>query len=488
MKVLAELFGGKEAYNKKMFGGGEFVGVEGYIRNLALALLDASQSQKNFTLASISTANELPILTALVTEEINAMKGLATQTKDVQTTQQQAAEYFAKNWERLSGSWNAVVGSLQRALEGLKIQVGAVFADALTPFVERVNEVIDAIKEWVRNNPALVKSLGEIAGMAGAVAAVSGAVLILGGTLMSMAAVASVVAGAFGPLVPLMVAVSGSIAALAKAFVDNVDYIGKRAAEAFKNISSVMSTTDDFFLTAADAVKQIIQPVSELFGLIVRMGADMMVVFSQIAKGLADFNNALGGAPMKAFLQAIGILVAMKTLRGLATLVTMVTGLGRAWAITMTAFNVAGAMRAASAIEGVTGRVAGLTAGIRTLYTAVGPLGIATMVLGAAYIAYETFPPLHDFIDGLTSRYRDLKKEVKEVTQAFDGMAAVMADITLKAGDNSLAINGLSDRLAQEAKAAPLMVMLAAPPALAVVVNVMVSLVRVNVPPTAVMV
>jgi TP901 family phage tail tape measure protein len=441
-------FGGR-SYKDIMFEGGEFVGVEKYVRNLAIALKDADQAYRNLTIRSITTANEAPILTALVVEQINAMKGLATQTKKTATTQQEASENFRKSWERLSGSWKGVIGTLQRVIEAVKIQLGAAFAQALDPLIKKLVEVIDKVKLWVRQNPEIVKMIGTIAGLAAAVAAAAGAVLTLVGSLMGIAAVAYVVVRAFSPLKVLIVGITGGLIAFADAIVENFDYIQSKVEEAGQTINETFKGTGDVMNNLGDALNTFMQPLKALFGLIVRLGADAIAHLSRLVQVLVRLNDATHGAAFRVILTFLGVLVAGKTILGIAALTSKIIAMVKAFKlvsmlnVSMTGITLLmeafGAARMAAAAAGA-GKLMSILAGVRAavsgLATLVGPLGIVGLVLGAGYIAYENnILGFRDLIDGLTGNFRDLRNEVKEANKEFGRFGDALSKLELDIGD-----------------------------------------------------
>jgi TP901 family phage tail tape measure protein len=453
-----------QGYKDLMFPKGEFVGVEGYVKNLAIALQDATGSQRNFTLASITTANELPILTALVVEQINEMKGLETQTKKNNNVQEEATEVFNQSWSRLANSWKGIMGSLQRSIESVKIEVGAIFADALTPMIESLNDVISKTKEWVRANPALVKTLGELAATAGAISAVGGAILTLGGTLMGMAAVGFVVIKSFAPLAGVVIAVTGAVAAFAKAVIENFDHVQSQVGYAIDNMSKSMGEGEDLFANLLEAAQSIVDPLNTVMGLLVRSMADFVAHLSDAFKIVMDANSALGGAPFKALLTAIGFLVASKTIMGLLQFAKAVLGINAA--LRLLAYTQILIARGSVGKAGIGGfmatvsvtRTAAIAKGIGSiraafmgLWTALGPVGIALAAIGAAFVAYESIPFVKDLVDGLTDKFRDLTKEVYESTEAFDGMQEMMADFSLNVGKVEMDVSGLAAEMAKQA-------------------------------------
>lgn len=432
-----DTFGGK-SYLEIMFPKGEFVGTEKYIRNLALAVDTLTQAERAAFLGRISTANELPVLTALVADEINKMHGLAKTAKNTADLSTDAAEYTRKNWERFSSSWKALVGTLERSWERVKIVVGGLISKALGPFIEKIREIIESIGEWA-NDPAsakLIQWFSKLAAATAIVTGLAGAVLSLMGMLAGLGASAYLVVNAFGRYVPGLIGFTGAAAALISGLIRNFDGLRSAVNDAFNNISSAVGDGVDVMQMLSDMVRAILEPLNGmidlLFGLINVLIRLSGTVISVVA-GLKEFKTIL-----ELISYAIGFVVVRSTLKWVTTMVQARLA-ARALAQAAAAEKMAALGTNAVAAAAGMGRLSLAMRGVVGLIG--GPVGIIALVGTLGAVAYEIFPPFKDFIDGIASNFRNANQEARDFLATLGEMSG-----DISAGFGTLAV---SERLRQ---------------------------------------
>lgn len=280
-------FGGKN-YKQLMFPDGQFVGTTKYINILARALQGATQQQKNYLLARISTANELPVLQALIAQETAVLQNggeALSKTADMNT---KAQETFTKAWERLRGSWVGTVSALQRGVESLQIVIGRELANAFKPFIDKVREIVDALRSWVQANPQLVAEIGKFLGVAAGISVVAGAIISATGAIIGMVAAASLIIGAFAPAIPIISALVTLVAAFGAAVIDRFDEIQL----SLQSFASEISRTFNVLTTSTGDGESALQSIFEMFKIVadqfINVGKTIIDTITAIVKALND--------------------------------------------------------------------------------------------------------------------------------------------------------------------------------------------------------
>ena len=413
-------FNGK-SYYELMFPKGQFVGVEGYLRNLALATEKMTQAERNSFLAKIATANELPVLTALVNDNIRALNGNTAAMEKNVTSSKEASKFFEDNWRRLSTSWKGTIGSLNATFEALKIQFGSVLAEVLTPFVNTAKEIIQQLREWATKNKALVEFASKVVIIGTAVAAATGAILVFVGAVAGVASALYIAIRSFAPLAGTIAASIAGVIALADAFIRNFEYIQKTVQDAIFDVQDALNQGEDSFGGISDAISAFTDSFRGMMDVVVKGGAFMVRIFASLLAGLIEFNKVV--PIFTALASVMAVMFAGKVLNGMLAMVKIsgvltlrMLGLGAAM----------GGIGKALSLANVAGSIAGLNAvqkgllGVVTIAKSIGPGGLLTLVMGAGFLAYETdFLGFAGIIDTITDRFRDLKNEIKEVSSGF---------------------------------------------------------------------
>ena len=403
-------FGGK-SYTEMVFPKGEYVGVTKYVNLLAVALKDLNTNQKNALLARITTANELPVLTALVNREITAIRTNSDAWSKGAAVQRSAAEIFATQWEMLSDSWNGLVGALTRGVETVRILIGKRLAEVFGPVIEEITEHLTKLSDWFANeqNGPMIDFILKITGAVGGFLAVAGFATKLAGALTILGAAIMVVTQAFGPLLAKVTVFGGVLAALATAVQRNFDYIKEAVISAFNDISEAFGGAEGGIQGATDAFKEFAAATRPIFDFLVRTIADVVRSFGSLVKILMGFE------PTRGIIEALG--------KGLififgARMIANVTGLTKVINLSTNAlrsFAVAGAFTNFHLEQTVTkvGRMRGAFNSVKgvanNFFRSVGVGGALVMGAAIAGLLYE-FTPLGDAIDNIAEKFKDMKK------------------------------------------------------------------------------
>jgi TP901 family phage tail tape measure protein len=432
---LDELFKSQGGYNKVAFDAkGNFVGMEKYIWKLAKATKNMTYEQKANLLATITTANELPVMTEMLDIAHKALADGAKSWVDYRLNQKDATEAFKKSWDILAGSWAGIKGLLKQTIEPVLLNIGQMIAKKLTPIIEELSETIylmapafedtakvimdtvmpaidwllgafQKVMNWAKKNPAMVKQFAKWAALGTIFAVVAGAIMLAVGTLIFFVnTIVLVIAG----MLPML----GAIAAVILAFV----YLGTKV---YQNTSGIRDAIGNL-------VNSLVSAFDRLFGGVEGVGGGLMGLLEtldglvNVGLGyLADAINWLADAIDKITPEHVEIIkkvgAALLIMVGVNKLLgPLSTGI---WGVTKAlqgmSLVVGGVQTATSFLPSLPGKLGGLITALRAvgsafmgLMTAAGPVGWVILAIAAAVtafiVAYETnFLGFKDFIDGL---------------------------------------------------------------------------------------
>jgi TP901 family phage tail tape measure protein len=409
-------FGGK-SFMETAFPEGEFVGIEQHVKNLAIATRELTSEERNRFLAQISTANMLPLLTALVAQERRELNGLTesnknatTSTEQYMTALQRATVYFEKNWELLDQSWNALRGTVDRAVDAIRINIGAIVSDAIRPIIEWVTKMLDQFNLWVKNNPALVAAIGKMTAALAVGAGLAGAIFVVVGALTGLGAAVALVIDAFAPWLGTILKLTSTIGFFASALIENFEYIKHNAIQVLDNLNSAFGDTEDSIGSLGDMIRAVFEPAQTIMGAFVRAASDVAVRISELVVAFSklDFAPEL----LNAIGMALGLFVAGRLVGGILSIGA---------AIAKLALNLVTLTGATKGLAGIKAVLSGLVGG---------PLGLAGLITAGGFLAYEMFPPFKEAVDNLADSFRNMDEEVRKTVSSM-GDAGEALELTL---------------------------------------------------------
>ena len=158
--------------------------------------------------------------------------------------------------EQEAGGFASQLRMLKEDVSELAGTLGATLLPALEPFIQKVGEVVQKIKEWVEEHPQLAQAIMIVIGAIGLLMAILGPIIMLVGTILANLTILSalfsgalapaIIAGvaAFGQFIAIAAIVGLAIAAIIQIgqyLIENWDQIKANAVEVWNNIKSVIS-------------------------------------------------------------------------------------------------------------------------------------------------------------------------------------------------------------------------------------------------------
>lgn len=156
-----------------------------------------------------------------------------------------------------AGSFAMQMRLLKQSIGETVGELGAVLLPLLEPVVQKFQEVVDKIREWVQEHPKLAQGIMVAVGAIGLLMAILGPIIVLVGTILANLTILSalftgalapaIIAGvvAFGQFIAIAAIVGLAIAAIiqiGKYLIENWDEIKANAISVWNNIKSVISS------------------------------------------------------------------------------------------------------------------------------------------------------------------------------------------------------------------------------------------------------
>lgn len=412
-----------KSFDELVFPNGKFVGITKYVDLLAQALQHATVAQRNHVYAISSTANELPVITALVENQIKVLNGQAgayDNAKSSVTDAANAALQFKQNWDLLSNSWVGLTERLKRGVEVIKIQVGRILAGALAESVQKLTDFLDRVESWVKRNPAIVKSLGQFGAALGAIAGIAGGMFLLSGALLGVYAAVNVIIRGFGPLAGAAGAVIGAIAVLGESIVTNWGRIQREIVPAINRFVAALVGGQGSIAGVAEEWRSLHETLRTIADFIVKTAITVL-------HGLLDMMTAIADSPLRPVLEAIGkALVAALGVRALA----YVTGLSFAFTKFLQIVMIAKAGAIGMAIQM---RLMGATSLIAT--RGVGGLTVALQTMSKTQVLL--------IITGIILAIQTLSDLMPRAGKSLDDLKSSMDDFYSSLGDKAKSAQNL---------------------------------------------
>jgi TP901 family phage tail tape measure protein len=442
---LDALFGDKygKTFSEAIFPKGEFIGTTKYIEMLGAALKDMTTEQKGAILATITTANELPVMTALIDNQIKVLKGDVTAWDNAKTALGEygsAVEDFNKSWGILAGSWKGLTSQIERGIEAIRIRLGKVLAEALTPAVEKAKVFLRAIEEWIEKNPEIISFMMKIAGAVAAFSAIGGAVLATTGAIAGLFAAFKSFAYALAPAVAQLAILAAGFYAFITALKRNWNYIVRTVTPSLKRLQQALGLTGEGMDGMKNAAQQLFQRLQPIFNTIVRTLAD-------VTAAVLDFIAAIAETKWAADL-LFGFAKAF-ALAFVAKKVLIIVGLAKAFTILRKAIMLLGPTMSVTATA-----ARGLRAALSALMK-VGPMLLASAAIMAAEaiasmadsagihipIISDLFGEAGDSAQDAANKVRDFYDSLESGKKSAALRAAILQDSGLQSALNQARMN-----------------------------------------------
>ena len=255
--VFEGVFG--KDFEEKMFPHGMFVGMRKYIMAFAKATSPMTPHDRQALLGDFFTQNSTRIMVPIVEEQMFAYRKAQRDGLRKTPSVLKADKYLLKDaheqsmsmQELLTHTWKATVGKLQAAWAPIQNLFGEAAANVLTPFVEKLGEVLDGVREWFSQNPEVARFLTTMLAIGSGLLVVFGQIFIITGTLLLL----------WGALAIAHVMITSGILAAIAPFV--------LAAVAIAGLAVAISTNflgiRDILISIGDLLLRVFQPFIDLY-------------------------------------------------------------------------------------------------------------------------------------------------------------------------------------------------------------------------------
>lgn len=214
---------------------------------------------------------------------------------------------------------------LSQRVEDLKGKIGEKLLPVLQPFLQKINEVVQAISKWVEDNPELTKTILTIATVIGAVLAGVGTLTVgLGSMIIMWGAISTALATASIPFLAIAGVIAGVVAGiilLAGAVKSNFEGI----KEAFSNLKIAFDENmqplkegfSSIWTTMQSVYDTVIQPlfthIGELIEVVVNFIAQCMpgisTAFQIVCNVLKTIWESVGKPVFDFIMEIVGMVV-----------------------------------------------------------------------------------------------------------------------------------------------------------------------------------
>lgn len=170
-----------QSWEDIVFQGGKFIGTANFIDLLAAATENMTDQQRMALLAQLATANELPVLTALVLDQIeareqgiNSMRAWKKQaignidaevekyaewreaTKGITVSLEDAHEAWAREWLMYEESDTARADRMAKRWSAAWLRIGKTAVETALPMLEQLADGLDRISRHIERHPEAV--------------------------------------------------------------------------------------------------------------------------------------------------------------------------------------------------------------------------------------------------------------------------------------------------------------------------------------------
>ena len=214
---------------------------------------------------------------------------------------------------------------LSQRIEELKGKIGEKLLPVLQPFLQKINEVVQAISKWVEDNPELTKTILTIATVIGTVLAVVGTLTVGLGSMIIMwgaistalatasipfLAIAGVIAGVVAGIILLDGAVNANFEGIKEAFANLKLAFDENMQPLKEGFSSIWTTMQSVYDTV---IQPLFTHIGELIEVVVNFIAQCMPGISTTFQIVCDLLKTIWdsvGAPVFGFVvEVVGMVV-----------------------------------------------------------------------------------------------------------------------------------------------------------------------------------
>lgn len=276
-KVAEAINGVGAEWEDLAFPQGEFAGWESIINDVAVATADWSDAERGMFYSKALTNNATRAFIPLIEDQIDLNRRAAesgaewTSVLDQEKySLEEAGEFFAIMSDQALGSIHSIVGAVQNSFFPVLELIAKAVLDMAAPFLETIKQGAVEVREWMDQNPEIVKMIVNIGAIIAIVAGVAGAIALAAGTLMMLGAGIAFVVTTLGGMIMsfgiLGMIVGGVIAAILSNF-GGLRTAVERLVRAIGGLFDSMDFSfDDIELgvaTIVDNITPVLEPIAE---------------------------------------------------------------------------------------------------------------------------------------------------------------------------------------------------------------------------------
>lgn len=441
--VFAATLHVQNGFDKLIFPDGKYIGLTKHVRLLAQVTKNMTDAEKGHFLATISTANELPVLTAMVEAETESLKKGKDAIDDQKYSLVGYQETFEKMFGLLGNSWKGLVGLLRNSVQPIILRIGAAAAEMATPWIESLSKIVQGIDDWMKRNPQLVDFAVKLAAIVGVFFAVAGSILIVIGSLLAFygGIVVSVLAvekfmTIMKPFVSGWLLILGAIIAVTAIIIENADVMKGHATRIIQNFRKVLQNLGLTFHGTGSIIAGFAKIIHD----------QLTVYILRASRALEDFSAWLVEVSkrkdvqtvVRSFVTVLGKMITLAV--GLRGVMFGLAGIyGSALLLAGATLVVGRFLLAFSGIPRVVALLKMLWGGLMLLYAH--PVIAGLMLL--ATVTAGVFLALHNNVGGVTDKIKDFLKTnavFKKIGDTVKSMGSVitgvLAPIQKLIGDN----------------------------------------------------
>lgn len=172
-----------KTFRETVYPNGKFIGMAGYVNTLSKMMGGLEEGTKNYNLAMISTANELPVLIELLRANNQAMKENGKGILEMGTNLSEAGPVMERSWEQIANSADALFQTLSSRVFPVIADIADAAIESFRPLAGAIGDVAEAIHGFAEANPAIFKVIVQVVTLGGVLTTALGGVLLLAGAI-----------------------------------------------------------------------------------------------------------------------------------------------------------------------------------------------------------------------------------------------------------------------------------------------------------------